>query len=1022
MMKRALALFVLWPSLALGQAWQVPVNTIPYGKGQGVTGFGSVANTGTGSLCLLNTVPPSFGACSGALPTLNSGRIFVGNGSNVATAVALSGDCTLVAAGTITCTKTNNVSFGSFATNTDAANLTGTVASARVSGSYTGITALGTLTGLTISSTGTAPLAITSSNATQSAITNTITNSAAISALTAFGDTGNSLSLGTFGTAAAGNRFGLSRANLAGIVSTGTSYVVLGSSDSIPLILGTNDTERARILSTGLFGIGTTAPTNLLSVGDDLGAVASSKTVAVGSSSTNSGFTTGQDSTHRLAMAWVYNATPANSYGVVSTIGTLPLALQSNGGNVGIGTTTPAAQLHTTGTVRFAGLSGVGSSGCLANDTSGNITAGAACSGTGFPSGGVKGDLPYYSAAGTGAAIGASDANIIIQGASPSGGSDTASFAVLAYNYSRRVVLPPAPGGTTGVYKFSTNTTFPVGTELIIPCGVVMQIDDGITVRNNGVTKAGKCQIVTLTGTTGKAYLGRDVIPDWWPSTGGDDTIAINAADASTVDAAAQGADGTRAVIRLSCKTYTIKTAIILHASSTNPQDLIGCGDSSILDPSSGAFARGVLTQNGQTAGGGTDLMSFKWENFAISCSADQNVKGIALGTTGNAIRAYTKNVIERVRISNCRTGIFWTNTRLVDLIDLWINVRGDLTSSAAIIQMDFDDDNQFNGDSDIIRGQFSCASNNPTGGLGYGIRMKSERAGSNTSGIRVNGAVFYECNKMVYATWASTGTMGDHWFLGGGQCEVCGTIADYSGNTGTHKGALLRFDEIYQTNSGDMQFTNATIDNGAGSPGTTLTIPFGSTITNGPLQVGFLLKAAAMTTGTIITNVGTCGGSSPALPCTATVNNSQNRAAQTITANTTDPKFRFDGGNTDEIIDVSVRNIRVRGCNGCRFMSTARGGLFNIQQNQIATFNAANSSVNELIELFGMNSTVVMGNNVEAGISNAIPYLVTADGSSDKISVIGNMAKDAVINTWNPASVTNFCVASNLPSAASGC
>jgi len=52
-----------------------------------------------------------------------------------------------------------------------------------------------------------------------------------------------------------------------------------------------------------------------------------------------------------------------------------------NGGNVGIGTTSPAAQLHTTGTVRFAGLgSSTGNTNLLTTDASGNVTTTAASS------------------------------------------------------------------------------------------------------------------------------------------------------------------------------------------------------------------------------------------------------------------------------------------------------------------------------------------------------------------------------------------------------------------------------------------------------------------------------------------------------------------------------------------------------------------------------------------------------------------------------------------------------------------
>lgn len=53
---------------------------------------------------------------SAGLPSLSSADIWVGNGSNVATAVALSGDCTLANTGAITCTKSNGTTLGALAT------------------------------------------------------------------------------------------------------------------------------------------------------------------------------------------------------------------------------------------------------------------------------------------------------------------------------------------------------------------------------------------------------------------------------------------------------------------------------------------------------------------------------------------------------------------------------------------------------------------------------------------------------------------------------------------------------------------------------------------------------------------------------------------------------------------------------------------------------------------------------------------------------------------------------------------
>ena len=88
------------------------------------------------------------------IPALAQNFIFVGNASNLATAVAMSGDCSIVAAGAITCTKTGGVSFATVATSASASDLSaGTLAVARggtglgsgTSGGVLAYTASGTL-------------------------------------------------------------------------------------------------------------------------------------------------------------------------------------------------------------------------------------------------------------------------------------------------------------------------------------------------------------------------------------------------------------------------------------------------------------------------------------------------------------------------------------------------------------------------------------------------------------------------------------------------------------------------------------------------------------------------------------------------------------------------------------------------------------------------------------------------------------------------------------------------------------
>ena len=80
------------------------------------------------------------------LPSLTTNDIWVGNGTSVATAVSLSGDCTLTYASGIVCTKTNGTLFGSLATASaaPAGTLTGTTLASNVTGSS--LTGVGTIT------------------------------------------------------------------------------------------------------------------------------------------------------------------------------------------------------------------------------------------------------------------------------------------------------------------------------------------------------------------------------------------------------------------------------------------------------------------------------------------------------------------------------------------------------------------------------------------------------------------------------------------------------------------------------------------------------------------------------------------------------------------------------------------------------------------------------------------------------------------------------------------------------------
>jgi hypothetical protein len=276
-----------------------------------------------------------------SLPSLTTADIWVGNASNVATAVALSGDCTLSNAGAITCTKTSGTSFSALATAT----------SVNLSSQATGTLQAGQFP----------------------ALTGDVTTTAGGLATTVAKIQGTTVS----GT-------------------TGTGNVVFSAS---PTLTGTITAAAANF--SGNVGIGTTSPTNALSLGGNAAQTIwmernpTSNTAGNGLTVQASGATTGATnknggtltlasgtSTGTGSSSIQFQTYNAGSSGTSDNSATTQVTI-TGAGNVGIGTATPGSLLSVNGGAAFGSYGG----NATAAPSNGLIVSGSVGIGTPSPSG-----------------------------------------------------------------------------------------------------------------------------------------------------------------------------------------------------------------------------------------------------------------------------------------------------------------------------------------------------------------------------------------------------------------------------------------------------------------------------------------------------------------------------------------------------------------------------------------------------------------------------------------------------------
>ena len=144
--------------------------------------------------------------------------------------------------------------------------------------------------------------------------------------------------------------------------------------------------ERVRIDSTGRVGIGTSAPTYNLVVGDDLGTfpfAGGSKATILGNTTGGAYTVIGQGNSNHVELNWIYNATPANAYGQLATYafnnpiridGSSVVMQTLSGGKVGVGTTSPSG-LFQAGAVTDTSTYDFTNTGAVLSSTGVNQTA-----------------------------------------------------------------------------------------------------------------------------------------------------------------------------------------------------------------------------------------------------------------------------------------------------------------------------------------------------------------------------------------------------------------------------------------------------------------------------------------------------------------------------------------------------------------------------------------------------------------------------------------------------------------------
>ncbi|MDB5260197.1 MAG: hypothetical protein JWN37_428 [Candidatus Nomurabacteria bacterium] len=322
------------------------------------------------------------------------------------------------------------------------------------------------------------------------------------------------------------------------------AYRLLDVQGSI-LTFGVSGTEKMRIDASGNIGIGSTTPTAKFTVSGDNGAVSSDSLVVfgdnlnsvtgattakltIGNIDGNSELLIGQDGTHNLVNAWIYNATAASGYGLIAGYGgNNNIVLQRDGGNVGIGaTTTPSARLSIKGIGTTTGINfqttnssnvplfsildngnvGIGTSSPIANLQIGNTTSASTASPVTLSLGGT-----FSSVAGANLKLKLFDSGANVYGLGVSANSlDVSSAAALNFytNASTTPSMTVAATGNVGVGTGAPVSTLNVNQLAGTTKGISITGDETFASGNGSITSGVRIALGVSRANNRQLWLG----------------------------------------------------------------------------------------------------------------------------------------------------------------------------------------------------------------------------------------------------------------------------------------------------------------------------------------------------------------------------------------------------------------------------------------------------------------------------------------------------------------------------------